>query len=72
MSVSTSIYQIHTLTVGYEYLESTSNATTGTGTATRTSTANQFSAAFSRDISQRNDRRHLRGLRVQDPRREGS
>src|SRR5438309_5171281 len=53
-NVSTSIYQIHTLTVGYEYLESTtSNATTGTSTGDSDIHGHQFSASFSRDISQR-------------------
>jgi len=54
MNVSTSIYQIHTLTVGYAYLESTtSNATTGTSTGDSDIHGHQFSASFSRDISQR-------------------
>src|SRR5437867_3428675 len=53
-NVSTSIYQIHTLTVGYEYLTGTTlDATTGTGTGDSDIHGHQFSASFSRDISQR-------------------
>ena len=51
-NVSTSIYQIHTLTVGYEYLTGTTLHAT-TGTADSDIHGHQFSASFSRDISQR-------------------
>src|SRR5438445_2396866 len=53
-NVSTSIYQIHTLTVGYEYLTSTTlHATPGTGIGDSDLHGHQFRASFSRDISQR-------------------
>src|SRR6267143_4239945 len=51
-NVSTSIYQIHTLTVGYEYLASTTlQAMAGSGTADSDIQGHGFSASFSRDIS---------------------
>jgi putative beta-barrel porin BBP2 len=51
-NISTSIYQIHTLTVGYEYVMSTTlHATTGTSDSDLH--GHRFSGSFSRDISQR-------------------
>jgi hypothetical protein len=50
-SVSTSIAQIHTLTVGYDYVVSTT--LTGTGTGDSDLHGNQITASFSRDMSQR-------------------
>jgi len=52
LSTSVLIYRIHTLTLGYEHLTSETSATGGPGTASETN-GHQFTAAFSRDLSER-------------------
>ena len=52
ISTAVSILRIHTLTLGYEHLLSETSATGGPGTRSET-TGHQFSASFSRDLSER-------------------
>jgi len=52
LSTSLTLFRIHTLTLGYEHLTSETSASSGPRTASETN-GHQFTAAFSRDVSER-------------------